>query len=334
MMNKMEIAEFLENSKFSNDLVKEEVQSFSNIHTTKVEWLWYPYLPKGKIVILQGDPGDGKTHVSIEFSSIVSNGNLFPFSDNKVNVGKVILQNGEDGKNDTLKPRLEKANANCENVYIIDEDETIFTINQLERFESIIKVYNPTLIVIDPIQRYIGDIDMNSANQVRTALAPLGKLAEKYDVTMLLVMHLNKGQTKALYKTLGSIDMVGIARSILTVGRTIDTKERILCHTKSNLGPLGKSIVYEIGDKGITWLEERENIDVDDIVSIPEKKPRQKAKEYLIDKLSKGAIPSKTLQQDAVKIGIPKATLDRAKKELNLESFQKDKQWYVKRKDS
>lgn len=319
---------------FIDETFKKDVQCFADIEKKTVHWLWFPYIPKGKITILQGDPGNGKTYITTNFASIVSNGGKFPFTDVNVDIGKVILQNGEDGKNDTLKPRLEKAGANCKNIFIINEDEELFSLVQLDRLEASLKEYCPSMMIIDPIQRYIGEIDMNSANQVRMALAPIGNLAEKYNVAIILVMHMNKGQVKALYKTLGSIDMVGIARSMLTVGKTIDTNERVLCQTKNNLGPFGKSIIFEINDNGIEWIEERDNVTSEDIVIPIGKKPKEKAKEYLIDRLSNGPVPSIELQKEANELGISPATLNRAKKELDVNSYQNDKKWLVEMKNT
>ena len=312
---------------FVTETFKKDIECFADIEKKTVQWLWFPYIPKGKITILQGDPGNGKTYITTNFASIVSTGGKFPFADISVDIGKVILQNGEDGKNDTLKPRLEKAGANCKNIFIINEDERLFSLDQLDRLEASLKEYRPSMVIIDPIQRYIGEVDMNSANQVRMALAPIGKLAEKYDVSVILVMHMNKGQVKALYKTLGSIDMVGIARSMLTAGKTIDTNERVLCQTKNNLGPFGKSIIFEINDNGIEWIEERDNVTSEDIVISISKKAKVQAKEYLIDKLSKQSVDSNILEEEAKQIGISTSTLKRAKKELGVKAFQRDNKW-------
>ena len=307
--------------------------SFSNIKSTMLEYLWYPYIPLGKITILQGDPGGGKSFLSILIASIISLGGKFPYSDEKVDVGNVILQNGEDGIDDTIKARLEKVNANCDKIFIIDESNILISFACMSKFEEACEEIKPKLIIIDPLQRYIGDLDMSSAIKVRRALTPVIKLAQKYKCAVLIISHMNKGDGKALYKTLGSIDIVGTARSVLTIGvNPSNEKERILSHTKSSCSEKGESIAFKITNNGIEWLGKRGHLTSDDIISLEIDKPRNDAYIFLKELLKDGGVDSNIVREEANKRGIAEPTLNRAKKDLKIKSVStngKQRNWEI-----
>lgn len=138
---------------------EKRVEYYSNIKSQTVEWLWFPYIPYGKITIIQGDPGEGKTSLALYLAMLLSNGKPLPLSDKPVPVQNVIYQNREDSAEDTIKPRLEKYGANCDNVcFILDEDKPLsLSDNRLET--SIIEA-KARVLILDPIQAYLGESDM------------------------------------------------------------------------------------------------------------------------------------------------------------------------------
>jgi archaellum biogenesis ATPase FlaH len=356
----LEICNFINNHLFKEPLSDKEIESFSNrakdyafksesiiydenynsdidlicfddVKYKKASWLWYPYLPLGRLVLVVGDPGTGKSYLTIDWASRVSKGEPFPFYDedkgiDEIKPSKVIFQNGEDGIEDTIKERLIVSEANQENIYIINEiDNPLFNLNDLERFEKALKEQSPRLVIIDPLQRYLGNISMNSASEVRQLLAPIGNLAIKYNCTIILVMHKNKSKTNDIYRALGSIDFVGIARSMLTI-QIDDFGNKEIVHTKSSLGKKGNTILYDILDNGIVYLDQIETIDL----SVDSLKPREEAKDFILNVLKEnnGSVSAVEITTRAKELDISTSTLNRAKKELKIKSTQIQGKWY------
>lgn len=302
---------------------------FDDVKTEQPKWIWYPYLPLGTIVLLVGDPGIGKTYIALWIASILSNGGKFPFDTNNQNEdfgpSNVIFQNGEDGVSYTLKQRLELLKADFKHIYMIDESDNMFRLDDLALFEESLKRLSPKLVIIDPIQRYIPEgKSMDKANDVRGILSPIRDLAEKYNCTIIIIMHRNKGtKSPSMYRALGSIDFVGTARSMLTVEG--NNSKKYIHHTKSSMGINGKSIQYEITNDGI------EIIDAISSNELEENQDRKldKAIEFLKNSLKNGYIASLELSYQAEEQEISKSTLKRAKKKLGIEVVQYDNKWYT-----
>ena len=316
------------NDNYNSDI---DLICFGDVMYKEAKWLWYPYLPLGRLVLIVGDPGTGKSYLTADWASRVSRGEPFPFYDEETGIdviqpSKVIFQNGEDGIEDTIKERLTLSGANQENIFIINEiDNPIFNLNDLERFEKALKEQNPRLVIIDPLQRYLGSISMNSANEVRQLLAPVGNLAIKYNCTIILVMHKNKSSNDDIYRALGSIDFVGIARSMLTI-QIDEYGNKYIVHTKSSLGKKGNTILYDILDDGIVYLDQIENYN-----ATPDTlKPREEAKDFILEilKQNNGSISAVEITRLAKEVDISTSTLNRAKKELKIKSNQIQGKWY------
>lgn len=302
---------------------------FDDVKTEQPKWIWYPYLPLGTIVLLVGDPGIGKTYIALWIASILSNGGKFPFDTNNQNEdfgpSNVIFQNGEDGVSYTLKQRLELLKADFKHIFMIDESDNMFRLDDLALFEESLKRLSPKLVIIDPIQRYIPEgKSMDKANDVRGTLSPIRDLAEKYNCTIIIIMHRNKGtKSPSMYRALGSIDFVGTARSMLTVEG--NNSKKYIHHTKSSMGINGKSIQYEITNDGI------EIIDAISPNELEENQDRKldKAIDFLKKSLKDGYIASLELSYQAEEQEISKSTLKRAKKKLGIEVVQYDNKWYT-----
>lgn len=221
----------------------------SGVQSTATEWLWYPYIPSGKITLMTADPGTGKTFFSLYLSAMVSIGAPFFGQEQRRNPAVAIYQTAEDGIADTIKPRLEPMFPDFSNIYVIDESQESLTLSQPERIEQAMQDLKPALMIFDPLQAYLGaDVDMHRANEVRPVLAEIGRLAEKYHCAIIFIMHNSKmGQNQALYRALGSIDIPAIARSMLILGKHPDDPlQKVVCHEKSSLAKHGESMMFHI----------------------------------------------------------------------------------------
>ena len=189
---------------------------YSEVQSTDVRWLWYPFIAIGKITLLQGDPGDGKSTMMMNLIAELSTGGKTP-DGCKIGVPqKVIYQCSEDGVSDTIKPRLERCGADCRKIAFINEEFYNGLTLDDERIRQAIIEFRPRLVVIDPIQAYLGsDSDLQIAGRARKLMRRLGMWAAGYDCAIVLIGHLNKKEgSKGLYRSLGSIDVVAAARSV------------------------------------------------------------------------------------------------------------------------
>lgn len=182
-----------------------KIISMDEVAVEEVEWLWYPYIPYGKLTIIHGDGGEGKTTLILRLAALLSRGEKLPCDDTAREPIKIIYQTAEDGLGDTIKPRLLAGDADCSQIKVIDESEAALTMLD-ERVEKAIAETGARVIILDPMQAYIGaKVDMNRANEVRNILSQLGRIAEKYRCAIILVGHLNKAQgNKSNYRGLGS----------------------------------------------------------------------------------------------------------------------------------
>ena len=233
-----------------------DIRFFSDIEVSTVDWLWYPYIPFGKVTIIQGDPGEGKTTLALNIAAILSRGEHLPTElDYKYTYDSIttIYQTAEDGLSDTIKPRLTAAKADCSRICTIIEGESSLNFCD-KRLEETISSTGAKLLIMDPIQAYLGaDVDMHRANEIRPVMSRLEAIAEKYGCAVVLIGHMNKSGKKAKYKGLGSIDITAAARSVLFVGRKDNDKfQRCLIPVKSNLAPEGRAVLFSVGDT-LTW---------------------------------------------------------------------------------
>lgn len=223
---------------------------YSSIQEQAVDWLWFPYIPYGKITLLQGDPGEGKSTVAIQIAALLSSGRSMPDGFKVEKAENVIYQCAEDGIADTVKPRLIAAKADCDRmVHIIENGD--LTISD-ERIEQAIKDTKARLVIIDPLQAYIGgDGDMQNAVRMRNLLRKLAQIAEREKCAVLIIGHMNKSYgARNLYRSLGSIDIAAIARSVLMVVRDPESASvRYLFQIKNNLAASGRPVGFKFGKK-------------------------------------------------------------------------------------
>ena len=293
----------------------------SDVELTPVEWLWKPYLPFGKLSVLQGNPGEGKTYFAMHLAAACTNGKLLPNME-RMEPFNVIYQTAEDGLGDTVKPRLIEAGADLDRVLVIDDSDVQLTLSD-ERIEKAIIENNARLVIIDPIQAYLGaDVDMNRANEVRPIFMRLGQVAQRTGCAILLIGHLNKAAgMQSLQRGLGSIDIAAAVRSVLFIGKLKhDPTMRILTHEKSSLAPPGVSLAFSLGDEGgFRWVGEYD-ITADEMLSgiEPQRETKtQQAKDLICALLAGGKqVLSEDIDKAALERGIPGRTVRDAKREL------------------
>ena len=293
----------------------------SDVELTPVEWLWKPYLPFGKLSVLQGNPGEGKTYFAMHLAAACTNGKLLPNME-RMEPFNVIYQTAEDGLGDTVKPRLIEAGADLDRVLVIDDSDVQLTLSD-ERIEKAIVENNARLVIIDPIQAYLGaDVDMNRANEVRPIFMRLGQVAQRTGCAILLIGHLNKAAgMQSLQRGLGSIDIAAAVRSVMFIGKLKhDPTMRISTHEKSSLAPPGASLAFSLGDEGgFRWVGEYD-ITADEMLSgiEPQRETKtQQAKDLICALLAGGKqVFSEDIDKAALERGIPGRTVRDAKREL------------------
>ncbi len=273
--------------------------NMADVEATEVEWLWYPYIPYGKVTIIQGDPGEGKTTLVLNLAAILSRGDKLPETNKDSDPINIIYQTAEDGLSDTIKPRLMAAKAEHKYFTIIDETEYRLSLTD-HRLEDAIKETKARLVILDPIQAYIGaSVDMNRPNEIRDLMTHLKLEAEKCNCAIVLIGHLNKATgMKASYRGLGSVDIQAAARSVLLVGRVKDNPTiRVMAPTKSSLAPEGDPIAFELNkETGFRFIG-KYDISVDDLLNGTSSASKiEQAEKLLMDELSSGkAVEQKVL---------------------------------------
>ncbi len=314
--------------------MKVNIITMSEVQAQPVKWLWYPYIPYGKITLIQGDPGDGKTTFVLAVAALLSNGNPMPECDSTDSPQTVIYQTAEDGLADTIKPRLEEVGADCSRVVVIDESEAPLSFSDGRIEQAIVKT-GAKLLILDPLQAYLGiDVDMHRANEIRPIFKTLGGVAERTGCAILIIGHMNKAmsQTKGLYRGLGSIDIAAAVRSILLVGRDKEQENtRVMAHLKSSLAPEGAPIAFELDQDGFRWVGKYE-IGLDDLLNgtRSEREPTKEAQAVILilEMLRDGEKPCNEIYARLSEHGIGRRTAENAKQTAGVKAFKKGVAWY------
>ena len=333
--------------------------NMDSVEVEQIEWLLYPFIPYGKVTIIQGDPGEGKTTMVLQIIAKLTRGEpILPVTDttkekrsdeadsentdsdvegniqeqSSISPVNVIYQTAEDGLGDTIKPRLLAAGADCSKVLVIDDSDLPLTMSDIRLEEAIVQT-KAKMVVLDPIQGFLGaEVDMHRANEIRPLMKRIAVLAEKYHCAVILIGHMNKNSNgkSSSYRGLGSIDFQAAARSVLIVGRVKDEPEvRVVCHTKSSLAPEGTSVAFRLDkNNGFEWIGEYD-ISADELLNGDGRGQKsRKAKEFLLEILANGGMTQKKIAEEAEAQGIKSKTLWNAKRELEIDSVKRGKQWY------
>lgn len=304
----------------------------SDVQSQEIEWLWYPFIPYGKLTIVQGDPGDGKTTLVLNIAAKLSRGEGLEEEMKTSEPLNIIYQTAEDGLADTVKPRLETAGAECERILVIDESDKSLSMSD-ERLEDALKQTGARLLILDPIQAYLGGgMDMNRANEARDMTKKLGALAEKYKCAIVLIGHMNKAAgNKAAYRGMGSIDFFAVARSVLLVGRVEGQPDiRAVVQIKNNLAAFGHPKAFRLSENGFEWQGDYE-ITADEVLGgiAPKTNKYEQAKRLLRELAETSRMVSSTeVLELAKEKGISKRTLESAKQDLQIRAKRNNNTWY------
>ena len=315
------------------------VYRLSDVQPEQLKWLWPDRIPLGKLTLLAGDPGLGKSFVTCDMAARVSRG--APWPDDATHPqpdGSEVMFNCEDGLADTIRPRLDRANADVFRIFAIEgvrlcntetdgERQRGFSLSEdMPRLEQVLNdVTDCRLIVIDPVSAYCGDTDSHKNADVRALLAPLAALAERFGPAALMVTHLAKGNgTKAVYRAMGSLAFAAAARAVWHVAKDPDDPaRRLILPAKMNLAPDPTGLAYRIEDGGINWEADPVRMHADDLLAREATgKPdanrlhREDAAQWLRGVLANGPMPAKEIIGDGREHGYLEKTLRRAFNEI------------------
>jgi DNA repair protein RadA/Sms len=301
----------------SSEKIVSQAISMNKVTSKEVNWLWFPYVAKRFVTSLIGDPGCGKSRLVVQLASAISNGGEF-WNEAQLDQGKVLLLSSEDPIEEVLKPRLESAKANMENVFALNAQISFDEIGQVA-IREMVNRFQPSLLVIDPIVSYLGGAtNMNSANEVRVKMNFLGDIARTGNLAVLIVRHLNKGKNeKAIYSGNGSIDFVAACRSEVMLAKDPDNKSRRLFgQTKNNLSKEGDSLSLEMSQEGLIFLR-KEARNLDDIIRSESAVSAKddgllNVRNLAIETLKDGPMLTKAFFEMLESGGYPKRTVERA----------------------
>jgi AAA domain-containing protein len=317
----------------------------ADITPKRIDFLWPGRLARGKHTAFAGEPGDGKSQLSVYVAATISRGSEWPCGEGRAPVGNVIIFNAEDGADDTIVPRLIAAGADLERIHIVSavlqEDgkgRRTFNLQAdlalLER--KIREIGNVALVIIDPISSYMGKTDSHKNSEVRGALEPASEMAERMKVAILSITHFSKagsGNTnKALHRFIGSIAFVGAPRAAFAVIEDADNEGRMLVlHAKNNMAPKPQGLAYRllqtivcdnIVASYVHWDGAPVTISADEALGATEDKrgrsSRETAETFLRERLAGGPVLQREVKADAEGAGLAWATVRRAKDRLGI----------------
>lgn len=305
----------------------------------RVRWLWHLKVARGKVTVLDGDPNVGKSTITLDLAARVSTGEPMPDGTPGMS-GETILLSAEDDLADTIRPRLDAARADVSRITAfhavrIDQDERLPELPEdLARLELAIESRGAVLLIVDPLMAFLGrNVDAHRDQDVRRALAPLTRLAERTEIAVVVVRHLNKGGSgNPLYRGGGSIGIIGAARAGLLAARDPDDdSRRVLAVTKQNLAAAASALAYRLveapnGVAVIEWLGETDHTAAT-LLAVPTdghvRSALEEAKDFLREELATGPVPTKDLMKTARAAGIADATLQRARQAIRVRSHRK-----------
>lgn len=317
------------------------VVNMATVLPERVEWLWRGRIPFGALTIIEGDPGTGKSTLTLDIAARLSNGTSMPITGEAHEPATALLLSAEDDPARTIQPRLRAAGADLElcELYVGEGDGLPEIPRDVGKIGELVRLYSARLVLIDPLAAYLGDEINSHRNQhIRRALAPMATLAVETGAAIVLVRHLNKGSGgPAIYRGGGSIGIIGAARTAHVVAKhPDDDNRRVIACVKNNLARAPRAVSFDIDDRGetsaIRWGEETD-ISADSIVGSENVgspgRRREEASEFARVALQDGPIASKEFEARAHEAGVSKATLRRACDDLGVGREKRGTAWFA-----
>lgn len=304
------------------------VLRLSNVVAEHVRYLWFPYIPLGKLTVVEGDPGIGKSWLSLTIAVATATGHGLPGM-KKRKPQPVLLLTAEDGLGDTVRPRLDRLLATHDDaanvlsrICALDK-AIVFDDAGIATLIEVIRATHPTLVIIDPFVAYVGSIDMHRANETRTVMKKLARIAGDYHCAILVIRHLTKGtKDKSIYRGQGSIDITASARSVLLVGvDPTDADSAAIVHIKCSLAKKGSTQGYTLAGGRFQWTGESSLTPGQLFAAERDTGTSAEVSGWLRAELANGPVRSKDLRGHAKKDGIAWRTIERVKRSLHVQSF-------------
>lgn len=322
------------------------IRRVSEIEREEVAWLWLNRIPLGKLTLFDGDPGLGKSWLTLAIAAAVSRGWALP-GDVTKEPRNVVIMSAEDGPGDTIRPRLEDLGADLERIVLLEAvqekgKERMITLADLDIIEAIVIREKAVLVIVDPVIAYVAGVDTYVAAEVRSLLAPLAALAHRIHCAVVGVRHLSKKNIPALYRGQGSIDFLAACRSAFLIGQDPDNPDlRALVHLKCNLSPKASTLTFSIDEGRFLWGPES-TLTAEQVLAVPAEgeggNALTEAKEFLATLLAGGPIPAKEVKREAREAGVSEITLKRAKASLGIKaqknSFDQGWTWKLPAKEA
>lgn len=322
---------------------KQPFVDLSSVEAKEVAWLMPPLIPYGMITVMEGDPGIGKSYLAMHIAAQISIGGNLPGVP-KIKKGRVLYISAEDDPAYTIRPRIDAMGGDPRRIRI-QADYMALDQPGLRKLLLEVRRKPPTLIIIDPLFAYVGsDKDMYRPNVIRELLSELKEIAEETGTAILLVRHLTKTKRdKAIYQGMGSMDVIGAARSAFLVTQHPDNpNQKLVLHVKHNIAERGQSWIYELIKENedalpiLHWIGPSD-ITIDDLMTREEgnrKSAFDKAIDFLREELKDRPQPAALIQEKAERLDISKRTLDRAREEIGVIAQKKRKEWMLSLPDA
>jgi hypothetical protein len=310
----------------------------ADIKAEAVSWLWYPRIAFGKLTLLGGDPGLGKSHIGLDLAATLTSGGTWPDGERRAKRESALIISAEDGVADTIRPRLEAAGADLIRCITIDPRKVwpgFSLVRDIGKLDvELARNSDIALIIIDPISAFLGETDSHNNADVRAAPTPLCELAERHRVAVLAITHLRKGgEGNALMKFMGSVGFTATARAGYVVTKAKDDPtQRWFLPCKNNIGPERSGLAFTIEGtrvkcgietSRIIWDKQPVNVTADEALRPQQEEAapkRSAATTWLADLLSKGPVPVKRIEQDADGAGFSWRTVRRAADEMDIKA--------------
>ncbi|HYF16159.1 MAG TPA: AAA family ATPase [Phycisphaerales bacterium] len=314
-------------------------RTLDTVQARGVSWLWKDRIPLGKVTMLAGDPGLGKSFLTTWLAARVTNADAFPDVGPSLRApASVVFLSAEDDPHDTIVPRLKLAGADLSRVVFVEgvrdgdgRGECLSLDRHAAALDRLVRsIDRPRLIVVDPVSAYLGEADGNSNGQVRSLLRELAEIGMRHGCAVVCVTHLNKGGSanatsqKAIYRLMGSLAFTAAARAVYFVRALPGENERALALVKSNLQMNRGVMTYRVGERGIEWTSVNASLSIAQVEEEDDNtlSAVEEAANFLREALGDGPVSAAQLREDARAVGISEASIERARRMIGARAVR------------